>query len=211
MHSQKVKKKDEKTRREVRTHIHSTKTNKSLVKCILLEYNVPLQTSTTSTVVILEHKALGLQHVVASLADVHGLPLQGVGDGTLGDVGATKTQVVPASVRGSVVHVDSSALCASQAVPALPALVHVLPVGAVAKTQVPAAALPSVRGMLVQVAASALCALQSVPPTGPVHVATEAWSISPCVKKQTKKTVRKFWCCKKNHKKNLHFPHDFYT
>ena len=150
----------------MRTHIHSTKTNKSLVKCILLEYNVPLQTSTTSTVVILEHKALGLQHVVASLADVHGLPLQGVGDGTLGDVGATKTQV---------------------------------------------AELPSVRGMLMQVAASAMCALQSVPPSGSVHVLTEGWSISPCVKKQTKKTVRKFWCCKKNHKKNLHFPHDFYT
>ena len=110
MHSKKVKNKDEKTRREVRTHIHSTKANKSLVKCILLEYNVPLQTSTMSTVVILEHKALGLQHVVASLADVHGLPLQGVGDGTLGDVGATKTQVAPAlSVRGLVVHVDSSA------------------------------------------------------------------------------------------------------
>ena len=162
-----------------------------------------------STVVILEHKALGLQHVVASLADVHGLPLQGVGDGTLGDVGATKTQVVPASVRGSVVHVDSSALCASQAVPALPALVHVLPVDAGAKTQV--AELPSIRGMLVQVAASAMYVLQLVPSSGSVHVLTEGWSISPCVKKQTKKTVRKFWCCKKNHKKNLHFPHDFYT
>ena len=211
MHSQKVKNKDEKTRREVRTHIHSTKTNKSLVKCILLEYNVPLQTSTTSTVVILEHKALGLQHVVASLVAVHGLPLQGLGTGTLGDVGATKTQVAELpSVRGMLMQVAASAMCALQSVPPSGS-VHVLPVGAVAKTQVPAAALPSVRGMLVQVAASALCALQSVPPTGPVHVATEAWSISPCVKKQTKKTVRKFWCCKKNHKKNLHFPHDFYT
>ena len=208
MHSKKVKK-DEKTRREVRTHIHSTKANKSLVKCMLIEYNVPLQTSTMPTVVILEQKALGLQHVVASLVAVHGLPLQAVGVGTLGDVGATKTQVAPAlSVRGSVVHVDSSALCASQVVPALPALVHVLPVAAGAKTQaVPA----SVRGMLVQVAASAMCALQLVPSSGSVHVLTEGWSISPCVKKQTKKTVRKFWCCKKNHKKNLHFPHDFYT
>ncbi len=150
---------------------------------MLIEYNVPLQTSTMSTVVILEQKALGLQHVVASLVAVHGLPLQGLGTGTLGDVGATKTQVAPAlSVRGSVVHVDSSALCASQVVPALPVLlVHVLPVGAVAKTQVPA--LPSIRGMLVQVAASAMCALQFVPPSGSVHVLTEGWSLSPCVKK----------------------------
>jgi hypothetical protein len=63
-----------------------------------------------STVVILEHKALGLQHVVASSVAVHGLPLQEVGTGTLGDVGATKTQVAPAlSFRGLVVHVDSSA------------------------------------------------------------------------------------------------------
>jgi hypothetical protein len=37
-----------------------------------------LQTSIIFAVVILEHKALGLQHVVASFAAVHGLPLQGV-------------------------------------------------------------------------------------------------------------------------------------
>ena len=40
-----------------------------------------LQTSTIFVVVMVLHRALGLQHVVASLAAVHGLPLQVVVEG----------------------------------------------------------------------------------------------------------------------------------
>ena len=40
-----------------------------------------LQTSTIFVVVMVLHRALGLQHVLASLAAVHGLPLQVVAEG----------------------------------------------------------------------------------------------------------------------------------